>query len=129
MQLVGAEKLPLEVPGRLTTVHWQVMGRPLVELAVVLSVTVVFGVTVRGGLEGARTFVNSLRVFSRMTGIGDTRSMVLHPRTATHATFAPEINDRLGVTDGLLRLSIGLESVDDLIADLRHALDAVARLG
>lgn len=89
----------------------------------------VFGVTVRGGLEGARTFVNSLRVFSRMTGIGDTRSMVLHPRTATHATFAPEINDRLGVTDGLLRLSVGLESVDDLIADLRHALDAVARLG
>ena len=88
----------------------------------------VFGVTVRGGVDGARAFVNALRLFSRMTGIGDTRSMVLHPRTATHATFKPEVNDRLGVTDGLLRLSIGLETVDDLIADLRHALDAVAKI-
>lgn len=83
----------------------------------------VFGVTLRGGRDAARKFVNSLRVFSRMTGIGDTRSMVLHPRTATHATFAPELNDRLGVTEGLLRLSVGIETVDDLIADLRHALD------
>lgn len=83
----------------------------------------VFGVTLHGGREAARTFVNSLRVFSRMTGIGDTRSMVLHPRTGTHATFAPELNDRLGVTEGLLRLSVGIETVDDLIADLRHALD------
>lgn len=83
----------------------------------------VFGVTVRGGVEGARTFVNSLRLFSRMTGIGDTRSMVLHPRTGTHASFRDDINDRLGVSQGLLRLSIGIETVDDLIADLRHALD------
>lgn len=83
----------------------------------------VFGVTLHGGRDAARIFVNSLRVFSRMTGIGDTRSMVLHPRTATHATFSDEINDRLGVTEGLLRLSVGIETVDDLIADLRHALD------
>lgn len=86
----------------------------------------VFGVTVRGGLAGAREFVNGLRVFSRMTGIGDTRSMVLHPLTTTHATFAPEINEQLGITPGLLRLSIGLESVADLQRDLRHALDRVA---
>lgn len=86
----------------------------------------VFGVTVRGGIDGARRFVNGLRVFSRMTGIGDTRSMVLHPLTSTHATFAPEINDRLGIAPGLLRLSVGLESVDDLIRDLRAGLDAVA---
>lgn len=85
----------------------------------------VFGVTVRGGEAGARSFVNALRVISRMTGIGDTRSMVLHPLSSTHASFAPEINERLGITPGLLRLSIGLESVDDLIADLRHALDRV----
>lgn len=85
----------------------------------------VFGVTVRGGLDGARGFVNGLRVFSRMTGIGDTRSMVIHPGTSTHGTFPPEINDRLGITPGLLRLSIGLESADDLIRDLRAALDRV----
>lgn len=85
----------------------------------------VFGVTVRGGIDGARAFVNGLRVFSRMTGIGDTRSMVLHPLTSTHGTFAPEVNERLGITPGLLRLSVGLESADDLIRDLRGALDRV----
>lgn len=88
----------------------------------------VFGVTVRGERDGARAFVNGLRVFSRMTGIGDTRSMVIHPKTSTHATFAPEINDRLGIGEGLLRLSVGLESPRDLIADLRGALDRVAAL-
>ena len=88
----------------------------------------VFGVTVRGGIDGARAFVDGLRVFSRMTGIGDTRSMVLHPQTTTHATFAPEINEKLGITPGLLRLSVGLESARDLIADLRAGLDRVAAL-
>lgn len=86
----------------------------------------VFGVTVRGGIDGARAFVNGLRVFSRMTGIGDTRSMVIHPLTSTHASFAPEINERLGITPGLLRLSVGLESPRDLMTDLRHALDRVS---
>lgn len=85
----------------------------------------VFGVTVRGGFDGARRFVNGLRLFSRMTGIGDTRSMVIHPATSTHASFAPEINERLGITAGLLRLSIGLESADDLIRDLASALERV----
>ena len=85
----------------------------------------VFGVKVRGGVDGARAFVNGLRVFSRMTGIGDTRSMVIHPLTSTHATFAPEVNERLGITPGLLRLSVGLESPRDLIADLRAGLDRV----
>jgi len=82
----------------------------------------VFGVTVRGGIDGARAFVNGLRVFSRMTGIGDTRSMVIHPLTSTHSTFPTEINAKLGITPGLLRLSVGLESVDDLIGDLRAGL-------
>ena len=89
----------------------------------------VFAVTVRGGLEGARAFVNGLRIFSRMTGIGDTRSMVVHPLTSTHATFAPEVVERLGITPGMLRLSVGLETPEDLIADLRAGLDAVARQG
>ena len=88
----------------------------------------VFGVTVRGGIDGARAFVNGLRIFSRMTGIGDTRSMVIHPGTSTHASFSPEINAKLGITPGLVRLSIGLEAADDLIADLRGALDRVAAL-
>ncbi len=88
----------------------------------------VFGVTVRGGREGARAFIDGLRVFSRMTGIGDTRSMAIHPCTSTHATFSEELNERLGVSEGLIRLTVGIESVDDLIRDLRGALDRVAEL-
>lgn len=88
----------------------------------------VFGVTVRDGIDGARAFVDGLRVFSRMTGIGDTRSMILHPQTSTHATFTSEVNARLGITPGLLRLSVGLESARDLITDLRAGLDRVAAL-
>ncbi|MBC9927866.1 MULTISPECIES: O-acetylhomoserine aminocarboxypropyltransferase/cysteine synthase family protein [unclassified Leucobacter] len=86
----------------------------------------VFGVTVRGGVDGAREVFNGVRVFSRMTGIGDTRSMILHPRTSTHASFDNETNERLGIEQGLLRLSVGLESPDDLIRDLRGALDRLA---
>lgn len=88
----------------------------------------VFAITVAGGIEGARAFTDGLRVFSRMTGIGDTRSMVLHPLTTTHASFPAELNDRLGITPGMLRLSVGIESLDDLLADLRRGLDRVARL-
>jgi O-acetylhomoserine (thiol)-lyase len=61
-----------------------------------------------------------------MTGIGDTRSMVLHPLTTTHASFAPDLNARLGITAGMLRLSVGIESQGDLLLDLRGGLNRVA---
>ncbi len=86
----------------------------------------VFAFTVAGGLEGATLFYDRLRVFSRMTNIGDLRSMVLHPATTTHVSFTPELRERLGITPGLIRLSVGIETVDDLIADLRQALDGVS---
>ena len=82
----------------------------------------VFSVTVRGGESGARRFLDRLRVVSRMTNIGDTRSMALHPATTTHISFTQELRDRLGIAPGLIRLSIGIEDVNDLIADLDRAL-------
>ncbi len=85
----------------------------------------VFAVSLAGGRDAAEAFYNALRVFSRMTNIGDTRSMALHAATTTHVTFTQEHRDRLGVDDGLIRLSIGIQTVEDLIADLRQALDAV----
>ncbi|MGP3534555.1 O-acetylhomoserine aminocarboxypropyltransferase/cysteine synthase family protein [Microbacterium sp. RD1] len=87
----------------------------------------VFAVTVRGGRAGAEVFVDSLRVISRMTNIGDVRSMALHPATTTHLTFSQELRDRLGIADGLVRLSIGIETVADLLGDLDQALEAVER--
>lgn len=84
----------------------------------------VFSFTVRGGRDAAERFFDALRLFSRMTNIGDTRSMALHPATTTHLGFTQETRDRLGIGDGLVRLSIGLEDADDLITDLDQALRA-----
>ncbi|PPF63139.1 O-acetylhomoserine aminocarboxypropyltransferase [Clavibacter michiganensis] len=86
----------------------------------------VFAVTVRGGAAGARAFLDGLRVISRMTNIGDVRSMALHPATTTHISFSEELRARLGIGQGLVRLSIGIEDVNDLIADLDQALGRVA---
>ncbi len=85
----------------------------------------VFAVTLHGGRAAAEVFIDSLRVFSRMTNIGDVRSMVLHPASTTHLSFTQELRDRLGIADGLVRLSIGIETVGDLIADLDAALAVV----
>jgi len=82
----------------------------------------VFSVTVRGGEQGAARFLDRLRVISRMTNIGDTRSMALHPATTTHTSFSQDLRDRLGIAPGLIRLSIGIEDVNDLVADLDRAL-------
>ncbi|KHK99036.1 O-acetylhomoserine aminocarboxypropyltransferase [Microbacterium mangrovi] len=82
----------------------------------------VFAVTVRGGRDAARTFTDSLRLFTRMTHLGDTRSLVLHPATTTHVLRDEAELADAGIGPGLLRLSIGLEEPDDLIADLDQAL-------
>lgn len=87
----------------------------------------VFAVTVRGGRAAAEILIDSLRVFSRMTNIGDVRSMALHPASTTHLSFTPELRARLGIAEGLVRLSVGIETVDDLIADLDGALSVVTR--
>lgn len=87
----------------------------------------VFAFTVRGGRAGAERFFDALQLISRMTNIGDVRSMALHPATTTHVSFSAAERERLGITDGLIRLSVGIETVDDLIADLDRALQAAAR--
>lgn len=86
----------------------------------------VFSFTVSGGTAGAELVIDRLRVFRRMTNIGDTRSLVLHPATTTHVSLTEEENARLGITGGLIRLSVGLETVEDLIADLEQALAAAS---
>lgn len=80
---------------------------------------------VMGGEEGAFRFLNSLEVVRLAVSLGGTESLVSHPWTMSHATLSEEIKLDLGVTPGLLRLSVGVESADDLIADLGRALEAV----
>ncbi|MFE7843637.1 O-acetylhomoserine aminocarboxypropyltransferase/cysteine synthase family protein [Microbacterium sp. NPDC057407] len=86
----------------------------------------VFAVTLRGGLEAARAFTDALRLFTRMTHLGDVRSLVLHPATTTHILRDEVQLAASGIGPGMLRLSIGLEDPDDLIADLEHGLVAAS---
>ena len=86
----------------------------------------VFAVTVRGGRDGARIFTDALQLFTRMTHLGDVRSLVLHPATTTHILRDDDQLAASGIGHGLLRLSIGLEAPDDLMADLDQALAAVS---
>lgn len=71
-----------------------------------------------GGLDAGKRFVNALRLHSHVANIGDVRSLVIHPASTTHSQLTPEAQLQAGVTPGLVRLAVGLEGVDDIIADL-----------
>jgi O-succinylhomoserine sulfhydrylase len=75
-----------------------------------------------GGKAEAFAFLDALRVIDISNNLGDTKSLITHPATTTHRRLGPEGRARVGITDGLVRLSVGLEDVDDLLADLTHAL-------
>jgi O-succinylhomoserine sulfhydrylase len=77
-----------------------------------------------GGKAAAFRFLNALRIVLISNNLGDARSIATHPATTTHQRLAADQKARLGITEGLVRLSVGLEDCDDLLADLRHALDA-----
>jgi cystathionine gamma-synthase len=66
-----------------------------------------------------------LRLCVRSTSLGDVFTSVLHPATASHRDLTPNRRQELGISDGLIRISVGIESVDDLIADIQRALDEV----
>jgi O-acetylhomoserine (thiol)-lyase len=80
----------------------------------------------KGGLEAGKKFVESLKLFSHLANVGDLRSLVIHPASTTHSQLSPAEQATTGVTPGLLRLSIGLETVEDLIADLERGFAAAA---
>jgi len=85
----------------------------------------VFTVTLRGGLEAARHLVQSVKLITHMTHLGDVRSLVLHPQSTSHSARTVEERERAGVFPGTIRLSIGIEDIDDLLADLEQALVGV----
>ena len=72
----------------------------------------------KGGVEAGKKFVESLKLFSHVANIGDVRSLVIHPATTTHSQLSADEQLAAGVTPGLVRLSLGLENIDDLKADL-----------
>ena len=82
---------------------------------------------IKGGVEAGAKFVESLGLFSHVANIGDVRSLVIHPASTTHSQLTPEQQLTTGVTPGLVRLSVGLESVDDLIADLKAGFEVAKK--
>jgi cystathionine gamma-lyase len=83
---------------------------------------------VRGGLPAATAFLRAVRVFACAESLGGVESLVEHPAIMTHASVPPETRRRLGIDDGLVRVSAGIESGDDLVADLDRGLAAAARV-
>ena len=81
-----------------------------------------FGVT--GGLEAAKAFYDSLKLVKRLVNIGDTRTLCCHPASTTHRQMTPEEQRRAGVSPETIRLSIGIEHVQDILEDLDQALSA-----
>ena len=88
----------------------------------------VFSFGLRGGLEAGKTFIEKLQVFSHLANIGDAKSLVIHPASTTHHRMDSVALQAAGISAGLVRVSIGLEDIDDLIEDLSRALHAVSKM-
>jgi len=84
----------------------------------------VFSFGVKGGRNAGRKFIERLEVFSHLANIGDAKSLVIHPASTTHQRMDAAALEAAGISEGLVRLSIGLEDADDLIGDLSSALRA-----
>lgn len=78
---------------------------------------------VKGGLEAGRKLMNTLELCTLAVSLGDTETLIQHPASMTHSPYTPEERALSGISEGLVRLSVGLENVDDIIADLKQALD------
>ncbi|WP_423917867.1 bifunctional o-acetylhomoserine/o-acetylserine sulfhydrylase [Frigoribacterium sp. 2-23] len=90
------------------------------------GVGAVLSFELKGGVDAGRALVDNLRLFSHLANIGDVRSLVIHPASTTHSQLTPEQQLTTGVTPGLVRLSVGLENVDDLKTDLDAGFAAAA---
>jgi O-acetylhomoserine (thiol)-lyase len=84
----------------------------------------VFSFGIKGGFNAGKKFIDSLKIFSHLANVGDARSLVIHPSSTTHQQMSPEQQEAAGVTEDLIRLSIGLEDIEDILWDLDQALVA-----
>lgn len=78
----------------------------------------------KGGIEAGRRFMNALQLFARAVSLGDAESLAQHPASMTHSSYTPKERAEHGISEGLVRLSVGLEDIEDLLADVQQALRA-----
>jgi cystathionine gamma-synthase len=105
-----------------------VAARQQTGFGAMLSIELEHGELEHGGLDGeaaARAFLDGLAYFTLAESLGGVESLVAHPATMTHAAMSAQARAEAGIGDGLLRLSVGIEHVDDLVADIAAALDRV----
>ena len=85
----------------------------------------IIGFGVKGGIEAGKKFINSIELISHLANIGDAKTLAIHPASTTHQQLSIEEQEAAGVTSDYIRLSVGLEHIDDIIADIDQALDKV----
>jgi O-succinylhomoserine sulfhydrylase len=78
---------------------------------------------IKGGINAGRTFLNNIKMCSLSANLGDTRTIVTHPSSTTHGRLSESDRLEVGITDGLVRVSVGLENIEDIIADIQQALN------
>jgi O-acetylhomoserine (thiol)-lyase len=84
------------------------------------------GFGIKGGLEAGKRFINAVKLCSHLANVGDAKTLVIHPASTTHSQLSPEQQIAAGVTPDFIRLSVGIETMEDIIADLDQALRASA---
>ncbi len=84
----------------------------------------ILGFGVKGGVEAGRRFINSLKLFSHLANVGDAKSLAIHPASTTHSQLSEEEQRSAGVTPDFIRLSVGIEDIEDILWDLDQALEA-----
>jgi O-acetylhomoserine (thiol)-lyase len=87
----------------------------------------IIGFGIKGGAEAGKKFINALQLISHLANVGDAKTLAIHPATTTHQQLSPEEQRATGVTQDFVRLSIGIEHVDDIIADIDQALAAAGK--
>ena len=85
------------------------------------------GFGIKGGLEAGKKFIEALKLISHLANVGDAKSLAIHPATTTHQQLSPEEQQATGVTPDFIRLSIGIEHIDDILQDIAQALDQAGR--
>ena len=81
--------------------------------------------SLKGGFEDAVAFINSLELASHLANVGDSKTLVIHPASTTHQQLSPEEQESAGVTPTMVRVSVGLEHIDDMKDDFANALDQI----